>query len=153
MPDEESLDRLRAIVGKLARTLNAAASDEGLTPTQASVLGAVTIRGPLELAELARLEGLSASMLSRTITCLSDRDLIVRSPGAHDHRTITVTATPAGVDLTRQIRRQRNRIIGEAISQLPVEQATSIAASLDGLEALYRVLRGDDAIIDPRSAM
>ena len=151
MTDEESLDRLRAIVGKLARTLNAAASEEGLTPTQASVLAAVTIRGPLELAELARLEGLSASMLSRTISCLSDRDLIVRSPGEHDHRTVTVTATPAGNELIGQIRRQRNRIIGAAVSQLPVEQADSVEAALDGLESLYRLLRGEDAIIDPRS--
>ena len=53
MTDTETLSKLRGVISKLARELNATATDEGLTPTQASVLGLITFRGPLGLTELA----------------------------------------------------------------------------------------------------
>ena len=40
--EEDSVIRLRRAVLRLARQLNAASVGEGLTPTQASVLGIVT---------------------------------------------------------------------------------------------------------------
>ncbi len=55
--DAEAVTRFRAVIGRLARDLNATATDEGLTPTQASVLGLVASRGPIGLAELNELEG------------------------------------------------------------------------------------------------
>src|SRR4029077_18312507 len=54
--DNETVIRLRRVVLKLARQLNAASREEGLTPTQASVLGIATMRGPLSLAELTEIE-------------------------------------------------------------------------------------------------
>ncbi len=47
--EEESVIRLRRVVLRLARQLNAASVGEGLTPTQASVLGIVTNRGRVQL--------------------------------------------------------------------------------------------------------
>ena len=49
--DDDTVTRLRRVVLKLARQLNAASREEGLTPTQASVLGIATTRGPFSLAD------------------------------------------------------------------------------------------------------
>jgi hypothetical protein len=49
--DVELVTRLRGVISRLARQLNETSTDEGLTPTQYSVLGLVRSRGPLGLAE------------------------------------------------------------------------------------------------------
>ena len=76
--DDDTVIRLRRVVLKLARQLNAASREEGLTPTQASVLGIATTRGPLSLAELTELEGINPTMLSRVIGKLDEFGLIKR---------------------------------------------------------------------------
>src|SRR5579863_5922375 len=74
--EEDSVIRLRRAVLRLARQLNAASVGEGLTPTQASVLGIVTHRGPLGLTELTEIEGLNPTMLSRVVGKLDSFGLI-----------------------------------------------------------------------------
>src|SRR5580698_11259828 len=76
--EEESVIRLRRVVLRLARQLNAASVGEGLTPTQASVLGIVTNRGPLGLTDLTEIEGLNPTMLSRVVGKLDSFGLIRR---------------------------------------------------------------------------
>src|SRR6201996_4916497 len=71
--DVEQVTRLRSVISRLARQLNDTSTDEGLTPTQYSVLGLVRNRGPLGLAELASLEGLNPTMLSRVVKVLDER--------------------------------------------------------------------------------
>ena len=55
--DEEMAIRLRRVIGKLARQLNASSTGAGLTPSQASVLGLIVARGPLSLVELGQARG------------------------------------------------------------------------------------------------
>ena len=76
--DADLVTRLRRVVGKLTRELNVSATDAGLTPTQASVLGLIVGRGPLGLANLIDLERLNPTMLSRVIGKLDDAGLISR---------------------------------------------------------------------------
>ena len=65
--DDDGAIRLRRVIGKLARQLNASSTGAGLTPSQASVLGLIVARGPMSLADLGELEGLNPTMLSRVI--------------------------------------------------------------------------------------
>src|SRR3977135_4646910 len=74
--EAELVARLRAVIGRLARQLNTASTVEGLTPTQFSVLGLVSMRGALGLAELTELEGLNPTTLSRVVRKLDDGGLI-----------------------------------------------------------------------------
>ena len=76
--DDDAVIRLRRVVLRLARRLNTASGEEGLTPTQASVLGITATRGPLSLAELTELEGINPTMLSRVIGKLDSFGLINR---------------------------------------------------------------------------
>jgi len=79
--DEDGVIRLRRVISKLARQLNASSTDAGLTPSQASVLGLIVVRGPLSLGELADLEGLNPTMLSRVVSKLQAMGLIDRILG------------------------------------------------------------------------
>ena len=98
--DSDAVIRLRRVVLKLARQLNAASREEGLTPTQASVLGITTMRGPLSLAELTELEGINPTMLSRVIGKLDEYGLLkrLRDPddGQRDNESRTVSLSAAG---------------------------------------------------------
>src|SRR5258705_3429106 len=96
MVDTETLSQLRAVISKLARQFNATATGAGLTPTQASVLALIAARGPLGLTELAQLEGLNPTMLSRVVGKLTELGLIQRDPDPADLRAIQVEATAAG---------------------------------------------------------
>ena len=100
--------RLRRVVLKLARQLNAASREEGLTPTQASVLGITTMRGPLSLAELTELEGINPTMLSRVIGKLDEYGLLKRLRDPDDFRAARVEVTPKGRGVYERITAQRS---------------------------------------------
>jgi len=141
MTDTETLSKLRGVISKLARELNATATGEGLTPTQASVLGLIAFRGPLGLTELAQLEGLNPTMLSRVVGRLTELGLIQRDPNPDDLRAIRVEATEAGRDLHERVKLLRTEAIGSCLDQLPEKSAQTIIDALPALEELAQAMR------------
>jgi DNA-binding MarR family transcriptional regulator len=141
MTDTETLSKLRAVISKLARELNATATAEGLTPTQASVLALITYRGPLGLTELARLEGLNPTMLSRVVGRLTELGLIQRDPNPDDLRAIRVESTDTGRQLHERVKLLRTEAIGSCLDQLPEETARTIIEALPALEELAKAMR------------
>ena len=117
--EEESVIRLRRVVLRLARQLNAASVGEGLTPTQASVLGIVTNRGPLGLTELTEIEGLNPTMLSRVVGKLDSFGLIRRLRDPDDFRAARVEVTPEGKQAYQRIAAERAAILSERVAGLP----------------------------------
>ncbi|MDX6259666.1 MAG: hypothetical protein QOH84_1354 [Kribbellaceae bacterium] len=141
MTDTETLSKLRGVISRLARELNATATGEGLTPTQASVLGLIAFRGPLGLTELAQLEGLNPTMLSRVVGRLTELGLIQRDPNPADLRAIRVEATDAGRHLHERVKLLRTEAIGTCLDQLPEASAKSIIDALPALDELAQALR------------
>jgi len=139
--DSDAVIRLRRVVLKLARQLNAASREEGLTPTQASVLGITTMRGPLSLAELTELEGINPTMLSRVIGKLDEYGLIKRLRDPDDFRAARVEVTPKGRDVYDRIAAQRSAVISEAVTGLPGGQQAALLGALPALENLAENLR------------
>jgi DNA-binding MarR family transcriptional regulator len=138
---DETSDRLRVVIARLARRLRSTASAGSLTPTQVSVLFTVVRRGPLALSELAEIESLNPTMLSRVVGALADAGLLVRSADAADRRAAQVSASAAGRRLRARIHAERNAALGAALAQLAPEQRDAIAAALDGFEELAELLR------------
>jgi DNA-binding MarR family transcriptional regulator len=134
--DEEGAIRLRQVITKLARQLNASSTGEGLTPSQASVLGLVVGRGPLSISELTELEGLNPTMTSRVVGVLDTMGLIRRVPDPSDLRSASVSATPDGVRSDERVKARRAAVMSAAISRLPAAQRDAVAAALPALEAL-----------------
>lgn len=139
--DNDTVIRLRRVVLRLARQLNAASVGEGLTPSQASVLGIVTNRGPLGLAELTEIEGLNPTMLSRVIGKLDSFGLLRRLRDPDDFRAIRVEVTPEGKRTYQRIAAQRAAIISERVAGLPAEQEAALVAALPALENLAEGMR------------
>jgi DNA-binding MarR family transcriptional regulator len=139
--DSDTVIRLRRVVLKLARQLNAASREEGLTPTQASVLGITTVRGPLSLAELTELEGINPTMLSRVIGKLDEYGLLRRLRDPGDFRAARVEVTPKGRSVYQRITAQRSAVISEAVTGLPDGQQAALLAALPALENLAEDLR------------
>src|SRR5580692_6014409 len=139
--DEESVIRLRRTILRLARQLNAASVGEGLTPTQASVLGIITHRGPLGLTELTEIEGLNPTMLSRVVGKLDSFGLIKRLRDPDDFRAARVEVTPKGQAVYERITAQRSAVISESVTGLPAGQQTALVAALPALENLAEDLR------------
>src|ERR1700693_2160926 len=126
---EEGVRRWRRGVLRLARQLNAASVGEGLTPTQASVLGIVTHRGPLGLTELTEIEGLNPTMLSRVVGKLDSVGLIRRLRDPDDFRAGRVEVTPEGKQAYQRIAAERAAILSERVAGRPPEQADALGAA------------------------
>jgi len=139
--DDETVIRLRRVILRLARQLNAASVGEGLTPTQASVLGIVTHRGPLGLTELTEIEGLNPTMLSRVVGKLDSFGLIKRLRDPEDFRAARVEVTPKGRNVYKRIKAQRSAVISESVAGLPDGQQAALLAALPALENLAEDLR------------
>jgi DNA-binding MarR family transcriptional regulator len=139
--DNDTVIRLRRVVLRLARQLNAALPPEGLTPTQASVLGATATRGPLSLAELTEIEGINPTMLSRVVGKLDSAGLINRLRDPEDFRAARVEVTTEGRHLYERISAQRSAIISECVAGLPPEQEAALVAALPAFENLAEELR------------
>jgi DNA-binding MarR family transcriptional regulator len=139
--DAEAAIRLRGVIARLARDLNATATDEGLTPTQSSVLGLVMGRGPIGAAELTELEGLNPTLLSRVVGQLVELGLVQRSPDPADLRTIKVSITEPGAEVHTRIRDARAQIISSCMERLPGASLRKVLAALPALEQLAAELR------------
>ena len=139
--DDETVIRLRRVILRLARQLNAASVGEGLTPTQASVLGIVTHRGPLGLTELTEIEGLNPTMLSRVVGKLDSFGLIKRLRDPEDFRAARVVVTSEGEQAYQRIAAQRAAILSERVAGLPPDQEATLVAALPALENLTEDLR------------
>ena len=63
--EQETVERLRVALAVTARHLRATEAGEGLTPTELSILATISRRGSLRLTELAEIERVNPTMLSR----------------------------------------------------------------------------------------
>ncbi|MBE7188222.1 MarR family winged helix-turn-helix transcriptional regulator [Jatrophihabitans endophyticus] len=134
--DSDEAVRLRRVVMRLARTFNAGATDEDLTPTQASVLGLLATRGPLAISAVAALENINPSMMSRVVGKLDARGLISRTPDPNDLRAATVSISRSGRAVQSRVKNRRAAAIQHAAEGLTPEQHAALVAALPALEAL-----------------
>jgi DNA-binding MarR family transcriptional regulator len=139
--DAEDAVRLRRAIARVARQLNTSATDEGLTPTQASVLGLIVGNGPVGLPDLQRLEHLNPTMLSRVVGRLDELGLIDRSPDPDDLRSVTVSVTAEGRKVHTRIKAQRADAVSQAATRLPEAEQRALITALDALDHLAEELK------------
>jgi DNA-binding MarR family transcriptional regulator len=139
--DDDGVIRLRRVISKLARQLNAPSTGAGLTPSQASVLGLIVVRGPLSLGELADLEGLNPTMLSRVVSKLHAMGLINRIPDPADLRSASVAATADGELIDQQVKTQRAAAVSQCMELLTAAHESALTDALPALEELAEALR------------
>jgi DNA-binding MarR family transcriptional regulator len=134
--DAEAADRLRAAIGKLSRRLRTTVASGGLTASQTSVLFTVVRRGPVGLSELAEVEAMNPTMLSRMTAQLCELGLIRREPRPDDRRAATVVATAAGRRLRRRVHVERTRVLSEYVHGLEEAEREALLLAIPALEVL-----------------
>ena len=137
--ESEEVARLRIALTKIARTMDREVEGGGLTRTQLWVLGTVARLGPLGLGELAELEHLNPTMLSRIVGKLTEAGLVRRVADPEDRRAARVEATNAGRDLHLRRRAERTKLLAGLLAQVPESDAAALLDVLPSLEALSLV--------------
>ena len=141
--EQETVERLRVALAITARHLRPTEAGEGLTPTELSVLSTIARGGSLRLTELAEIERINPTMLSRIAGRLAEARLISREADADDRRAARVEATATGLALHGRIRAQRRASLAAHLDELPDDDARALIAALPALEALAEGLRRD----------
>jgi DNA-binding MarR family transcriptional regulator len=146
--DDEFVDRLRGALTRISRRIDRQVSGDGLSMTQLSVLAIVDLRGPIGLGELAEIEGINPTMLSRVIGKFEEAGLIQRRVDPDDRRAALVEATAAGRRLRNRLLVERSRLLADSLAALPTATVEALTQALPALEALGESLpiRGGNAV-------
>ncbi len=134
--DNDDITRLRIALGRISRFLDRQSRGDRLTRSETSVLASVTRLGPVRLSELADLEGVNPTMLSRVMGVLEQKGLILRSSATSDQRGVVAEATVAGRETSRRIMERRTAILLAVVERLPEQTAAALLAALPALEEL-----------------
>ena len=130
--------RLRVALARLARRLRKHEL-AGLTPTQLAALATVERSGPIRLGDLAAIEGIAPSTLTRLVTALEDRGYVLRCADPSDARASTLAITPQGQDMLERIRTETTLAITASLRLLTPAQRSALAAALPVLEQLAEI--------------
>ena len=132
---------LRRAISRLSRRLRQTRAGADLTPSQFEVLVTIVAQEPIRLAELAEIEGLNPTMLSRVVGKLESSGLVARSSDAGDLRVVHLTACAGGHELVARVRRERADALSVALDGLTATERSVLAAALPVLEALAERLK------------
>jgi DNA-binding MarR family transcriptional regulator len=138
--DADDIARLRIALARIARVLDRQSRGQTLTGTQASVLATAARLGPVRITELAEIEGINPTMMSRIVGKLEDAGLLHRRADPDDRRAALVEPTTAGRELQRHAREERTRLLAERLRALPAAHADGVLDALPHLEALATAL-------------
>jgi DNA-binding MarR family transcriptional regulator len=133
--------RLRSAVNRISRRLRPTKAGSGYTPTQILVLETIAKRGPIRLSDLAEVEGMNPTMLSRVARKLEDQGLVQRQPHPVDGRAALLEATAAGDDLCEEIREERTDQLSVELAALSDVDRNLVLGALPVLEQLADHLR------------
>ena len=120
---EEVASRLRLSINRLHRLLRQE-SLAGLSPAQASALGAVNRLGSPTLGELAAIEQVRPPTMTKIVAMLAHAGMVTRVTDVTDRRSARVRITPAGKRSLERIRTLKNAFLTRRLAELsPAEQA------------------------------
>ncbi|MGC4112617.1 MAG: MarR family transcriptional regulator [Nocardioides sp.] len=134
--DPDTATRLARAISRLARQLNASSTTVGLSPAQASVLGLLVARGPMNPTGLAEVEGINPTMLSRVVGKLETMGLVERSADPDDQRSSLLEATASGRRADRRVKLERAQIVSRCLDALEEHDVVTIGEALSPLERL-----------------
>jgi DNA-binding MarR family transcriptional regulator len=139
--DPDEVNRLRIALGRISRFIDRQVAIDGMTRTQLTVLATVARAKAIGMSELAEVERLNPTMLSRIVGKLEDAGYVRRVPGAEDRRAVVVEVTAAGTRTNTKLRRLRTTLLTDRLGELPDAYTTALLAAVPALEALSDALQ------------
>jgi DNA-binding MarR family transcriptional regulator len=95
----------------------------------------------VRLSDLAEIEGLNPTLLSRIIGKLEEKELVAREQDADDRRVAHISATPRGRELLARIRSERTDALSQALDNLDEPELEALTRALPVLESLAKTVR------------
>jgi DNA-binding MarR family transcriptional regulator len=135
MEQDELSARLRLAIARIARQLRQD-NPEGLTLTQLSTLVRVEEHEPVRPGQLATLEGISPSTLTRLIASLEETGLLLRMTDPNDGRVSYLRLSDEGRETLARIRGRRNAALQKRIAALGTAERAALAQALPALEGI-----------------
>src|SRR5271166_2862984 len=112
---DEVAARLRVAVNRLYRRLQRE-SLAGLSPAQASALGAAKRLGSPTLGELALAEQVQPPTMTRLVASMTAAGLLTRHPDAVDRRVVRVRLTPEGRRVLGRIASRKEAVLTRTLA-------------------------------------
>ena len=131
----EEAARVRLAIARIHRLLRQDTT-EGLTLTQLSTLVRVEEHEPVRPGQLATLEGISPSTLTRLIASLEESKLILRLTDPTDGRVSHLRLSDEGRAVLERIRSRRTARLQEGLAALSEADLDRLRAALPALEQL-----------------
>lgn len=136
-PAVDIAGRLRLVVARLSRLVRTSVQDgSGTTASQWSALASIEASGPTRLTDLAGLEGIAVSTLSRVVDGLIEAGWVSRRADASDRRTGRLTCTTAGLAHLDKLRTEAAGRLADRIGALRPAEVRLLVAALPVLERL-----------------
>ncbi|RMI35137.1 MarR family winged helix-turn-helix transcriptional regulator [Nocardia stercoris] len=145
MHDADSIDLLGEQLARFSRVRERttaqimAASKGEIELASYSILFKLIHDGPMRSGALADLMLADASTISRHVAALVKKGLIARQADPDDGRAIVLVVTDAGRELTAELRRKRNAMLGRVVGDWTPDDRSQFARLLtrfvDGYES------------------
>lgn len=127
--------KLTQSVVRLARRLRQERRSD-LSPTQLSVLGTLSSKGPQTPGAIAAFERVQPPSMTRSINCLAEAGYVARTPHPDDGRRVMVTISSKGEEVLASERARRDHWLAEHFATLPTEDKKTVRAAIVILERL-----------------
>lgn len=108
--------RLRVALGRLMRTLRTMEA-EGLSWSQAALLGRLEDGGEATAAALAAAEGVRPQSMAAALDVLEREGLVSRRPDTQDRRQLLVSITERGSSMIRAARASKEQWLAQAMTK------------------------------------
>ena len=107
-----------------------------LSPSLLSALVTIELHGPMTPSELAARERIQRPTATRLVARLQDAGLVLRTPDPHDGRSSLLAPTPAGLELTAEVRTRKTAFLARRLDDLGAEDRAVLERAADVLERM-----------------
>lgn len=142
-PESDPMVQLAHLIPAMWRTMRRASRTATQLPaneSQVTILRLLVTRGERSPSELAEALRIARPTLSNLLKDLVNTGLVERSVARHDHRAITISATPEGHAVLETFRRDRAEALRTALALLPPDEQQAVLAGISALRHLERHL-------------
>ncbi len=146
--DDRDLARLRMVLGRLGRVIRQQ-SDDDLTHTQISLLFNIRRMQPVTAGDVAVAEGVTPPSITRSLSRLTERGLIVRRTHDDDGRVAVLSLTPEGEAECRRALRKRDEWLHDRLMELTQEEVDHLLEAVPLLERLCLPSLNGDSGVEP----
>jgi len=128
---DQLFDALVDLAQNYRTALGAALNDLDIYPGQEQLLFTLEKSGPLPPSQLAELLGVRPSTVTKMVSRLSAKDLVVKTKQADDGRMVVIALTDAGDGIMKQLAKRKKRVEKVLLSGLSKEESKNLRKLLE----------------------